>query len=62
MAWDVDKPLGLFLEDIYSEGGDHEESAEAGEIAIFKNKEGAVTEDSSRRCWSLPKTATRYQS
>ena len=45
VAWDVDKPLGLFLEDIYGEGGDHGEPAEAGEITIFKNKEYAVPQN-----------------
>ena len=37
VAWSVEQPLGLFLEDIYSEGGDHAEPAEAGEIKIFKD-------------------------
>ena len=41
VAWNVDKPLGLFLEDIYGEGGDLVEPAGAGEIKIFKDsKEG----------------------
>ena len=32
VAWSVEQPLRLFLEDIYGEWGDHGEPAEAGEM------------------------------
>ena len=42
VSWNVDRPLGLFLEDIYGEGGDLEEPTEALPLKIFKDTEEAV--------------------